>query len=699
MARTFRKRGLRRDRNFGDIPNPELALNNMLGGLVQTEDDRFVSADLDVIRGLSATTLSNRDMRNIDNAALKGTDPTDPLSVFRPIITLQNRFDQARFTVGDPQFFGGDGLTTRYFRQDNVDIDSSGYDNIVDPVDAETFTGPDGSTTSAEVFWENGQYSFLGSIHESLPEFYGAIEWNGYFVPNRSGSWRFTVNTTGLFSFEFNSHGPDTVGDTESFNAKKVHPVMTISTEFPDTGVTGPVNGGQVADTNQYGEAVIDQILEGDIVTGNIAPFNDPNNPVTVESIDREDRIVEFSAEYDGSGETVNLDYEHPFGVSGKMDYSTSDLTAFEAYPVRFRYMWVQAFSSGDNPDDLATNSINFVLNPPGRSSSDDLNYKYLYSENYDLDPTIGDENSGDFYEFFNDRIPPGGTRLILNDDGSIGTTAGFSGYENVLTLGNVVSTYEPPQNYSDAVYEKSLSYSSGRSILSTSNTDGIEVGNLVLGDDVPSGTVVESIARNEAVFISNDMGGSSSGSQTFYFADHQGLKYFDQSVSYSSGSSSITGIGSTNDLEEGDVIVTAGTTTSGVWTRIDSVVSGSEVSTTRNLDSSAPSSPEDFLLVYYDRGVNDESLDTFCDINSGDPLCSPPVDTSAPFISTEDGLRTTSSAPNIELTDSDGEAKFVRLRIGSASVNTASINDDYTVSIPVGDGDGNTFSILGTTV
>jgi hypothetical protein len=692
-ARTFRKRGLRRDRNFGDIPNPELALNNMLGGLVQTEDDRFVSADLNIIRGLSATTMTNADVRNIDNAAIKGTDPTDPLAVFRPIITLQNRFDQSRFTIGDPQFFGGDGLTTRYFSQDNVDIDAPGYEGIVDPNLSQSFFDEQGNEVTSTTFWENGQYSFLGSIHESLPEIYGAVEWNGYFIPNRSGSWRFTVNTTGLFSFEFNAHTGDTVADIDAFTAKRVHPVMTISTELADTSIPGPLNEAQVEDSNQFGEAVIDQILEGDIVTGSVAPFNDPNVPVFVESVDRENRIVEFSAEYTSSGQTIDLDYNHPFGTTGTMVYSTNNLTEYTAYPVRFRYMWVEAFSGANNPGLFDINEINFILDPPGTSSADDLNYRYLYSENYNIGPALNSPLSGDFYEFFNDRIPPGGTRLAINNDGSIGTTTGFGGYQNVTTLGNVVSTYEPPQNYSDAVYEKSLGYSAGSTILSTGNTDGIEVGNFVLGANVPGDTVVTEIARNEAVFISNPVS-SGSGSQTFYFCDHKGLKFVDQSVSYSSGSNSISSVSSTDGLNDGDVVITAGTTSTSAWTRIASA-SGSSITTTQNFSASAPSSPENFLLVYYDAGIVDESLDTYCDINSGDPICSPPVDTSAPFDTTINGLSTPSSSPNITTTASNSEIKFVKLIVGSSAVSSASVTDDFNHAVSITDGAGDEFEIL----
>ena len=110
MARTFKKRGLRRDLNFADIPTPETALNNMLGNIAAQgqEGDRFISQDLDVLRGLRRTTMTRGDFLNIDGAAPTVINPNTGLEeTYQPIISLQNRFDQARFTIGEPQFFGG----------------------------------------------------------------------------------------------------------------------------------------------------------------------------------------------------------------------------------------------------------------------------------------------------------------------------------------------------------------------------------------------------------------------------------------------------------------------------------------------------------------------------------------------------------------------------------------------------------------
>jgi len=684
MARTFRKRGLRRDRNFADIPNPDAALDNLLDGLVQTADDRFVSADLDVIRGLSATTMTNKDLRNINNAALKGIDPADPLAVFRPIITLQNRFDEARFTTGDPQFFGGDGLTTRYYTPDNVNLSATNYDDITEF--ANIFIDDDGEEVTSRIFWENGQYIFIAGLGSQLPTPYGGIEFNGYFRPTRSGSWRFNVNTTGLFSFEFNAHGPDIDSSVESFSAKKVAPVMTIETQL----VSGQP-GGLISAGTQFGEDVIDQILVGDIVQSDtLAPFNDPDNPVTVDSIDRENRLVEFTATFEGSDQTVDLDFFHPFGETGSLNYNTSNLNEYGVYPVRFRYFWLEEFGA-NNPQDGDENSITFFVTPPV-SSSRTLDYKYLYSEDYDTDPTPGSIESGDFYEFFSNRVPPGGTRIILDDEGSVGTEVGFSGYQDVISTGNLVLDYEAPQNYDDVVTSKSLSYSAGSSILGTSITDGVAEGNLVLGPNIPPDTFVISIARNEAVFL-NNAPTTGSGSDTFYFIDQKGLKSYDPSASFSSGSNTVSSV-DTSNVAVGDIVVCFGTESTATWTRVTSV-GGSSVDLSQNLTQGSPSSPGNFVLFYFDNGLEDQSLATFCGINPTDPICDPPTDTSPPFVATIDGLRTTTARPSITVDNASGEIKFVRLFGENVTTGSADTSSSYDTEVSITDGAGNAFKVL----
>lgn len=670
MARTFRKRGLRRDRNFADIPNSDLALNNLLDGLIQTADDRFVSADLNVVRGLSATTMNNEDLRNINNAALKGIDPADPLAVFRPIITLQNRFDEARFTVGDPQFFGGDGLTQRYYTPDNTNVSATTYDAVTE--NPNIFINDDGEEVTSRIFWENGQYIFIAGLGTQLPTNYGAVEFNGYFRPDRSGSWRFNVNTTGLFTFEFNNHGPDVDPSVESFSAKKVNPVMSIETQLVDGQPGGLISAG-----TQFGEDVIDQILVGDIVQSDtLAPFNDPDNPVTVDSIDRENRLVEFTATFSGSDQTVNLDFVHPFGESGSLDYNTTNLTEYGVYPIRIRYIWLEEFGA-NNPQDGDENSITFFVTPP-TASSRTLDYKYLYSEDYDNDPTPGSIQSGDFYEFFTNRVPPGGTRLILNDDGSVGTEVGFSGYQNVISKGNVVLDYEAPQNYDDVVYTKSLGYSAGSSILSTSNTDGIAEGNLVFGPNIPADTFVVDVAINEAVFL-NNAPTAGSGSDTFYFIDQKGLKSYDPTVTFSSGSNTISGV-DTSNVSVGDIAICFGNESTSTWTRVTSV-GGSSVDLSQNLSQGTPSSPADFVLFYFNNGLEDQSLDTYCagTIGAVTTGVASAGDTVIPVTGIEDYSGSSTTVPV-------GYFAFYGDRIPDGTTVTSSSSNSITLSNPLSD-------------
>ena len=59
MVRKIYKRfGLRRDQNFGDLSDTRSALNNLLDGLVTVPGDAFVSEDLEAIRNIN--NINNR---------------------------------------------------------------------------------------------------------------------------------------------------------------------------------------------------------------------------------------------------------------------------------------------------------------------------------------------------------------------------------------------------------------------------------------------------------------------------------------------------------------------------------------------------------------------------------------------------------------------------------------------------------------
>lgn len=785
MARIFRKRGLRRDRNFSDIQNPNTALNNLLDGLVQQSGERFVSADLDPIRGLAGTTISNSDFRNINDAALKGLDRTQPSAVYQPIVTLQNRIDVAQFTTGDPQFFGGNKLTARYYLNEVINNEASEYENIVNRSDAQTFVNDEGDLVTSENFWEDGRFTFTSDLHPSLDDGLGCIEWNGHFRPSVSGRYTFRIDTTGLYTFEFNAHSDDINPVVSSFTSKKIVPLLeTVDADFTDGS-----NIITVADQVQFGESVIDQISVGDIVVSDFAPFDDPeNNPIEVENVNYSTREVSLSETITEISGTNSIDISARFGENKRLEYRTDVLEQYQAYPIRIRFLWIDGFSPEDlNPTEEMTKRIDVSISSPIQNIGS-FNYKLLYSENYRNFPEVGTEGAGDFYEFFVERVPPGGTRLVLDNEGSIGAETGIDDYQNLLSRDTVSLVYEPPQNYSDAVYSQGLGFSEGGITLTTSNTDGISVGNTVLGNNVDDGTVVDDIVQNDAVIVNTPIL-SGSGSQTFYFADHQGLKGYETGVSSDIATypDLILGIApdSISDFSEGDVVVAPGaTTSSGVWARIEAIIESPEdpnvyaLQLSRNLDGDIPSAPQDFVLVYHSTSLIDRSLDTFCsdaiaaettsfasagdttlDVDTdnardynGDPatisvddfvyfgdripdgttivafnsdgslelsdaieqeipsnqtlafssvnedkgMCFRPRDTSPPFIATENGLRTTTTYPNMRVVSSNGELRFRELYLNSDSgVGSATGQEVSDFQIPIKDANGDSFNIL----
>ena len=653
MARTFKKRGLRRDLNFADIPTPETALNNMLGDIAAQGEtgDRFISQDLDVIRGIRRTTMTRGDFLNIDGAAPTIINETNGIEeVYKPIITLQNRFDQARFTIGEPQFFGGNGLTARYFEQADVNIATSttapsSLSGVTSNGDAITFQDADGNEVTSEIFWEQGQYTFVGNLNDGLSDVYGGVVWNGWFKPTRSGRWRWSIGTTGLFTFEFNT-GVNAVSGPGSVVHARLRPVEAITLFLENGSSTATISSSQ---GQKNGIEAIRHLLVGDILwNASVAPFNDVESYVTIsDDLDFVNESFTMSTAFTGATGTYTVYATHPFGENASWSESTGNLSEYEYYPITIRYIWkdttyslisnVSALNidnSGEyylTADSSLINNLSVNVTPPNSSSSY-TNYKYLYDENYERNPTGLDK--GDFYTYYENRVPPGGTRITNSDyqDGAIGSSTNATEYENVFTKGQLVLPYEPPKNYNDIVYTKTMNYQGGSIILTTGNTDGIEVGNLVIPTTgalkTSAAVYVTEISINEAVFLSEAVAGSSSGSETYYFVDHRGLKRIDSGTTYTSGNS-VVGSMTTAGLEIGDVVINAGVTGTGNWNVIDDIINASSFDTSINFSASANSSPSinAYTFVYERAGLKNDSLDTYCNGVYGATTISNPND------------------------------------------------------------------------
>ena len=127
----YKKFGLRRDKDFGDLSSPSQALNNLLDSLTGLGDidqpESFLSVDLDPIQNIFSTGIESSDYQQVAGTAIQVTDETGGTKIRKPRATFQNRLDTARIYTGEPRVNGGDGLTASYFDREQIDVN---HENI-----------------------------------------------------------------------------------------------------------------------------------------------------------------------------------------------------------------------------------------------------------------------------------------------------------------------------------------------------------------------------------------------------------------------------------------------------------------------------------------------------------------------------------------------------------------------------------------
>jgi len=720
MSRRFNKFGLRRDLSFSDLTNPTQSLNNLLNGLVDLDGESFISQDLDAIKDISATTMVNADFRKIAGAALRVTGTDGQLAVYQPIVKFKNRLDVAKFTTGEPSFFGGDGLTNRYYPSTQLNSTATSADNIFTGDPITLYTDPITSAqTKTEVFWERGIFEFVSKINSQLPDVYGGVSWTGYFKPNVSGKWGFQISTTGFYTFEIDDGaGNYTLIGRKSQKNTSIVVNAAVANATTLTLVT-PAN--------------IANILAGDvIISSTITQFADTSTTnyagaVTVSSVDYASGIITLSAALtDAMAANTTLTFRHRIGeISGSFNYISANLEQYRPYKIRYRF-WIP-----NTPADVsvrALKQIAFIVVPPG-SASAYLNYKWLYNESYNLDPNENTTSYGDFRKYYNKKIDGGG--------GIVGGST-YSTYQSILTKAPFNVSYAPPAVIADITAQtKSVNLTANVNSVEMSLTDGIAVGQYVFGTaGITPGTRVKSVSVNQGIFLTANA--TTTTASTLTFIDHRGLITYDLTGQTTANTKTITvSIATYNAVNVGDIIVasninasyttvtrkgTTGTlylsdapTTSAtsvpmyfyqpkgiinntLATFCNNVVSaptvaasssGSTTLTLAYVDGITVNSVVQFgsriasgtyvtavntttKVVTLSQGITNGSIDerqliTFAPAGTTEnkELCFPPIDTSPPFTATSLGLTTTSDRPSVNIAPSSeatGELKFVSL-------------------------------------
>jgi hypothetical protein len=716
--KSYKRIGIRRDKNLGDLADTRSSLNNLLDTLVDGESSTFISEDLDAIRNIFSYNLSSSGYREIIGSRAQFTNNNGVNVDFLPRITYQNQLDKLKVFSGIPRIAGGNGLTAKYYNFNQVSEN--------------TTTVFSGAPFKQDNFWEAGNFDYAGKITPEAVNANGGIEWSGYFIPTASGSHRFIVRTSALMTFEF-----ETEGYTSGIGTYTEHSRIGLSSTFVGSGDIGNViTLATPSDTNFIG--IGQSVSNANIVVGTV-----------VESYNRSNGVINLTPPT-GSANAItstitseNIVFSKAIGQNTRITYSTYALEAQRRYHIRARYYIPQSIDATG-----VVRNINFNILYPGAADESNLRYNFLFSDDYDF----SDAAKGQFNIFSDNSILSGG--------GTLGSIASSAGYVKIKSTKKIDIKYTPKTSLA-AITKATVSgtTTNGIKTISISNTSGIEIGNFIFGTGIPENTIVNDIVINS--FITANNASTTSGSTTLTFIDHRG--FVKRGVGSISGTTLTLSSGDTTNLKSKMIVIGNSVTQ---YTGITTTGSGSAVTVSPSQTVGAGTT----LFFYQSRGLLDEGLAAFCvpavtrcmftssptslgatviniidttgvangmrvlgaqfasgttvssftgtsitispatiaGIASGGnftvtstpegegdrSLCCPPTDTSPPFSPTESGLETTAGFPNLKI--NAGNVKFDSLTatVSVGNITNIASNDVSTKRIPIQTASG-LFNIL----
>ncbi len=729
----YKRTGLRRDKNFADLSDSKQALNNLLDTLVDVPDTTFISEDLDTIRTIFTTGITPGEYQQFIGSAVQQTATDGSTNAVTPAITYQNRLDNFRVTSGEPRLNGGNGLTAKYFNQDQIEDTSDIF--VGDPIETDTF-------------WEAGQFNYTGKIHPQSVNAAGGVQWEGYFIPTQTGSYTFNTSSTLGFTVDF---------ETEGYTSG-----VGTYTEYSRVGLTTSISG--VSTTSGTDTVAIPLASVSNVGVG-MTVISSTSNRIKLGSSVVSVGSTGIIGLSDDDGDSVNsvgttlISFGRTLGESSSGTFSTYVLERARKYRIRYRVF----VPPGTTSTRGILRSINFSYNPPGNLNSTYLRYNNLYSLDYDF----SEEAKGNIIKFLDQSLLFGG-----NKEGGGERIGGSTQpeYVKVSTNKKVDIRYVPKESLTQIERKtiSSASWDAGSKIITTGDTTNVEVGNYVfaattgLTCNVNTPVRVVQIITNQFIvtdalstgsgsgvaltfvdhrgFVKKVTASSSSGTMTISSGDTVGLK--SKQIAIWDGSEKYTGItttGSSNQVlfspsvtfnsrrvyfyeSRGliDTALAAFCPTSGVnQTRCvlvtEAALAGSTVLTvsdTNNLtnttiqgfpfaDNTTITSVSGNTITISPGAQKNIAVDsnfTATLANEDKSLCCPPTDTSPPFNPTEEGLETIlGGSDNLKITG--GNLIFDNL---TATVNTSDIaalapgsTNVSTKRISFKGGDGVTYELL----
>ena len=639
LQKIYKRIGIRRDRNFSDLSNPTAGLENLLDTLVDDSAFKFLSTDLAAIKNIFARGLENSNYLNIAGSAIKFTTPNGITASFNPRITYQNRLDKVQIFSGIPRLAGGDGLTAKYYQNDQITFDEhSDFQYNVDPntTSANVFKDEtDEGEIEDDTFWEKGNFEYTGNVHPQSAKVNTGVKWEGYFIPTITGKVNFNTSSTGYFTVDFQQVGYEEDNNSDQTNASKTavgtgntyteHVRIGINTSIAGISSTGSnsliISGAaNLEKMNTIGAGMT--VVHSSIATNTkIEGFDKISGVISLEPPAGTDSAVTAPIS------NVSMTFNRVLGDNVSHSFTTQVLIAYERYRIRYRYFNHKNFDSKD-----IQRSINMDYNQANQTTSTDLRYTTLFP----LDYNFTDSVKGNFNIYFDNSVRFGGTDIFTSNPG-IGNRNDSSKYVKVKSTNKVDVTYKVKQVLGSDTGSKitgitrrqtTCGTESGNAVITIPLTTDIEIGNYVFGTGIPDEARVIDITINQFVII--DKSATVTGSQTLTFINHRG--FVKKVVVNANVSSNNTIIANANTPL---LAPSPSEETTHIDVQKDMVVIGSGINAIQitgvtgptgsdggslTLASNINASQNDVIFIYQSRGLKDNSLITFCDKLSATP-------------------------------------------------------------------------------
>ena len=532
----FRQFGTVRDENLLDIDDLTLSLNNLLDKLVD-EGSTYISEDLDCIRQISTTGLDNPGFLLFAQNEETVLSPLTKREIpFTPRKTYQNRLDIIKTFTGEPRFSGGNGPSAYYFNADAIDNNKLNGDfgeESLFSADKDTHENLSsaaipGSVETGELensSWTNGNFNYNGRIQDLMKGFGGIVQWEGYFIPTVTGVHVFRVYQTGLYHMDWqaddyteNQYGTKTSPSTSPtyVTAKRIGLENTVNVTVVDSSkvvLTTP------SDKKFVGHQLM---VSGTNITGDgvrVGEFSEETNQITFEG----------TPVSGAAGDTFNLTLKKELGVQEFVYFTTPVLQKYKRYKVKWRFIMPEFDANGDPISGVQKlpKIIEYDFDTPV-SSMGNLRYNRLYSHDYNFTNAA----KGTMVNFVDNSVLFGGGEI-----GRTKKTVNGDRYKTVETNKKIDIKYAPKENSAGIVKTThTIDTVAGTSLITLSDTSGIEIGTRVFGDTVrfldpdtnsllpiDKGAEVVEIVINEGIFLSGNFE-TTVTNEKLTFIEHRGF-------------------------------------------------------------------------------------------------------------------------------------------------------------------------------